>query len=185
MFLRLMTYHQVMPSFLDFISVFGPQTRPKELRFSGFREQTTLDLHGIPIPDLRRSGRQFQLSYNLKSIHRTSPPILNGPDGHIWSIRHAVIHHQFDVVYGTTLWIMTKGNLELQMRIKDMTGPQGRTHEKTFDTPENCFRSTFGVHLMCAQFSAQGWRSYVQWLESVVDLHVSTRTYHRISFVPY
>jgi hypothetical protein len=174
MFLRLMTYHQVMAPFLSFVSLFGLRITPKELRFSGFREQTLFDEQCGLIHGLGRSGRHFQLSYNLKSIIRTSPPTKKR-ERHTWSIRQSAIHHQFDIVYGTTLWIMVKGNLELQQRIKKMTGPQGRPEDKSFETVENCLRSSLVVHLLCAQLSNEDWRQYVQWLEDMVDLHVSTR----------
>ena len=175
MLLRLLTYHQVMPAYLDFLTVFGSHSAPKELRFSGFRDQIHLEkISSHPIDPLRRSGRQFQLSFNLKSVTCKTPPTTH-VESFLWSIRPVAIHHQFDIEEGTTLWIITKGNLELQKRVKDMTSSQGRPVDKTFDTAENCLRSTLGVHLMIAHFSAEEWRPYVQWLEDVVDLHVSAK----------
>ena len=74
MLARILSYHQVMPGYLDFISVFGIQSRPRDLRFSGFHEQTMLSnsRQGQMELDLGRSGRQYQLCYNLKTVECTS-----------------------------------------------------------------------------------------------------------------
>lgn len=172
MLLRTLSYHQVMPVYLDFISVFGQQSRPRDLRFSGFREQTLLSgpLKGPVIPDLGRSGRQFQLCYNLKSV---SPPSSVDPmDAKEWPIRQAAIHHQFDVLEGTTLWLITKGNLDLKDRIQDMTGKDGRPEDRAFGTREECFKSSLAVHLMLCHWSTEEWRWYIQRLETVIEEEV-------------
>ncbi|OCK89415.1 uncharacterized protein K441DRAFT_644795 [Cenococcum geophilum 1.58] len=169
MLVRILSYHQVMPGYLDFISVFGAQNLPRDLRFSGFREQTLLSnsARRQSVPALGRSGRQFQLCYNLKTVSCLSPstPTKNKE----WSIRQAAFHHQFDVDEGTTLWIVTKGNLEIKKRIQDMTGKDGRPEDKSFGTPAECFKSSLAVHLLNSHWSTEDWRWYVQWLEDVVD----------------
>lgn len=163
-----------MPGYLDFISVFGTQSRPRDLRFSGFREQTLLSNPpcGPSVPALGRSGRQFQLCYNLKSVSSLSPagtPTKNKE----WSIRQAAFHHQFDIDEGTTLWIVAKGDWEIKERIQDMTGKDGRPEDKSFDKPEECFRSSLAVHLLNSHWSTEDWRWYIQWLEDVVDQEVN------------
>lgn len=48
--LQILCYHQVMPSHLDFLSIFGQQDDARELRFSGFRYQIFLELpQGWPV----------------------------------------------------------------------------------------------------------------------------------------
>src|SRR4051812_44678469 len=128
MLLRILSYHQVMPSYLDMISVFGSQLEARELRFSGFREQTILSSPdpGTIIPDLGRSGKQFQLCYHLKTVDCTSGLNTRRQDM-TWSIRPATFLHQFDVVYGTTLWIITKGEVkDIKESIQEVTGVKGR-----------------------------------------------------------
>src|SRR4051812_6406937 len=70
MLTRILSYHQVMPSYLDFMAVFGRQSDARDLRFSGFREQTLFSNPSLmpSEPGLGRSGVQFQLCYNLKSV---------------------------------------------------------------------------------------------------------------------
>ena len=63
------TYHQVLPSFLDFLFPFGNQQYAQDFHFSGFKyEDRFSDADsGLRIPELGWSGRDFQFCYNLKS----------------------------------------------------------------------------------------------------------------------
>lgn len=146
---QIMTYHQVMPVYLDFMLVFGAQSDAKDLRFSGFREQIRLKVQPSRhvIPELGRSGRLFQLCYNLKGVQAKKQSNENIKLDE-WSIRQAAIFHQFDVEHGTTLWIVTKGGKDILNRYKELTGPDGRPGDKTFTDTEACFRSSLSTHLL-------------------------------------
>jgi hypothetical protein len=165
---RIMTYHQVMSAYLDFVSVFGHQSRPRDLRFSGFCEETVLSdpPRGLLLPDLGRSGRLFQLCYNLKA------PAPRDDQKTLKSIRQAAIHHQFDAVEGTSLWIVAKGDDLLKTRIEQMTGPRGRPEDRTFTTVTECFRSSLAVHLLLCNWSTEEWRWYIQSFEDIIDRDV-------------
>jgi hypothetical protein len=173
MLVRILSYHQVMASYLDFISVFGSQSEPRDLRFSGFREQTLLadPPRGPAVPDLGRTGRLYQLCYNLKAV--ASIPSADDPTKQAWTIRQAAFHHQFDVVKGTTLWVVTKGDKELKDRVQELTGEHGRPEHRAFGNPADCFRSSLAVHLMYCHWSTEEWRWYIQWLEDSIDRGVS------------
>ncbi|KAF2265369.1 hypothetical protein CC78DRAFT_599817 [Lojkania enalia] len=164
---ELFTFHQVMPTYLDFIFVFGRQVDAKDPKFGGFRELKLMKdpPRGFNIPNMGRSGRQFQLCYNLKGVVMKNDEA-EDVKMHEWSIRQAAIHHQFDIVYGTTLWIVTKGRRDLYDRIKDMTSQKGREEDRSFATVEECFRSSLGAHLLYCQWAIEGWRWYVRWLEN-------------------
>ncbi|QDS74919.1 hypothetical protein FKW77_004190 [Venturia effusa] len=167
---KIMTYHQVMPVYLDFMSVFGEYPDQQDLRFSGFREQSLMkETHiGLAVPELGRSGRQFQLCYNLKCASLIKAD-KTAPTTNEWSIRQAAIHHQFDIVHGTTLWIVTKGHLDLQQRFKELTVRDGRPEDVlSFDTAEDCFRSSLAAHLIYCHWSTDDWRGYIRWLEMVI-----------------
>ncbi|EXJ79745.1 hypothetical protein A1O3_08028 [Capronia epimyces CBS 606.96] len=174
MLAQILTFHQVMPIYLDFISVFGAQSEPRDRRFSGFREQSTLSdpPRGLAIPSLGRSGRQYQLCYNLKSVALVSKDATN-PRFHEWSIRPAVIHHQFDIVTGTSLWIVTKGNRDLHERYKELTGNEARPEDRSFGTVGECLRSSLAAHLMFCHWSTENWRWYMLWLETVIEEETS------------
>jgi Mg2+ and Co2+ transporter CorA len=162
---RVLTYHQVMPSYLDFMYVFGKQEKPRDLGYSGFREQTLLSdpPRGPAVNVLGRSGRQYQMSYNLKApFFKTSPD-------NLWTIRQAAIHHQFDIVEGTSLWVITKGDRELKNRIELMTGPDGRPEDHAFTTAADCFKSSLAVHTLIAHWAGEDWRWRIQTLEDDID----------------
>ena len=153
--------------------VFGAQSDPRDLRFSGFRQQTLMSdpPRGLVMPDLGQSGRHFQLCYNLKGVTFKKGNNENCKLDE-WSVRQAAIYHQFDVGFGTTLWIVTKGRLDIQQRYKELTGPDGRPEDKSFGNLEECFRSSLAAHLLCCHWSTEDWRWYIRWLEKIIDIEV-------------
>ncbi|KAK8086768.1 hypothetical protein PG994_001742 [Apiospora phragmitis] len=186
MFGELMTYHQVMPSIVDFISLFGEQSQPNDLNFSGFSAQpiATKPLDGRAVQELGRSGKQYQLCYNLKCVKlKTSHPTDFTFDE--WSIRQAVIHHQFDVVGGNSFWLVVKGgmDLELQRRFKDLMGDKAPSECGSFGTPEESFRSTLFAHLMYCLWAREDWRGYIAWLERSVDRESQSAVWGRAAYV--
>ncbi|EUC28208.1 hypothetical protein COCCADRAFT_109750 [Bipolaris zeicola 26-R-13] len=166
---QLLSYHQVMPVYLDFMLVFGGQTDAIDPRFSGFREQIRLrnPRSGHGVPELNRSGKLFQLSYNLKGVHLKKRDHEN-IKLNVWSIRDAAIYHKFDVEYGTTLWIVTKGGKDILERYADLTKPDGRPEDIKYDNPTACFRSTLVTHLLYCHWATEDWRWYIVWLERVI-----------------
>jgi len=173
MMVRILSHHQVMPCYLDFLFPFGLQSLPRDFRFSAFREQTLIKspARSPAIPGLGRSGRQIQLSFNLKGVSCTSDSkdILEKR----WSPRQAAVHHQFDVELGTTLWILTKGDLQLKDRIQELTGSKGRLEDRSFGTVAQCLISSLAVHLLLCHWSCEEWRWYILWLEEVIEYEVS------------
>ncbi|CAN9275664.1 unnamed protein product [Alternaria alternata] len=168
---QIMSYHQIMPVYLDFMLVFGSKSDAKDLRFSGFRDQIQLKPPTSghhEIPELGRSGKIFQLCYNLKSVHLEKRGS-EKPEPTDWSIRDAAFYHQFDVEYGTTLWIVTKGGLDILDRYQELVGPSVRPGQGAYDDLASCFRSTLATHLLYCQWSTEDWRWYIVWLEEIVD----------------
>ncbi|KAL8772819.1 MAG: hypothetical protein Q9209_002164 [Squamulea sp. 1 TL-2023] len=165
-----------MPSYLDFMFVFGLSNSARELRFSGFREQVSLKTSAVSLvaPSMGRSGHSFQLCYNLKGVARisTEKPIQ-------WSVRQIAIHHQFDVDEGTALWIVTKGDLEIKDRIKALTGKDARPDYRALASPEECLKSSLAVHLLNCHWSVGDWRWYIQYLEDAIDNETDTAIHGR------
>jgi hypothetical protein len=175
MLLELFTFHQVMPDYLDFISVFGLQSEARDQRFSCFREQKALKSpagSNNGIDSLGRSGKHYQLCYNLKGVTLTAQD-LEDPGKNRWSIRQAAFYHQLDVVGGNTLWIVTKGGLDIQQRFKELTGTGARPEDKAFETLDECFRSSLSAHLLFCHWSTEDWRGYIKWLEYTIEKDVS------------
>ncbi|WQF83734.1 hypothetical protein CDEST_08748 [Colletotrichum destructivum] len=159
MLLRLVTFYQVMPQFLDFLHVYASRhSRDRELRFSGFRTDKTLTdpVDGTMIPELGRSGRRYQLCFNLKTV---SPK-----DGGDWKIRQAVFHHQFDVGQGTQLWIIGDPHATLKKRIADLF-PEWNLYPTSFSTVQQGFATSLEVNLEFAQWATSEWRWHILFLE--------------------
>lgn len=168
MLTRVLTFHQVMPGYLDFLHAFGAQDNPRAQFFTGFYQQTMLE-DKVQIPKMvGRSWRQFQLCYNLRGV--TCIKRFDGT-GTEWTVRQAAIHHQFDVVYGTAVWIVTKGRQDLLQKFDHFTkGSPGRC----FDTPQSCLRTSLETHRMFCHWAAEDWRQYVDWLEDGLESNVSS-----------
>lgn len=159
-----------MPDYLDFLLVFGLQSYHKDLGFCSFREQTSLkpSREACRIDSLARSGRQYQLCYNLKGVTCTSGAQMD-PEQSQYSIRQAAIYHHFDIVGGNTVWIVTKGRRDIYDRFKELTGKNARPEDRSFSTPEECFRSSLSAHLLFCHWATEDWRGYVKWLDNVID----------------
>ncbi|KAK8006642.1 hypothetical protein PG991_012939 [Apiospora marii] len=185
MFGEIMTYHQVMPDIVHFISLFGEQSQPNDLNFSGFSAQpiATKPVDGKSVQGLGRSGKQYQLCYNLKCVNLKKPHPTDSTFDE-WSIRQAVIHHQFDVD-GHTFWLVVKGgrDLELQKRFKDLMGDRSPLECRSFGTPGESFRSTLSAHLMYCLWAREDWRGYIGWLERSVDQESQSAVWGRAAYV--
>ncbi|KZL78222.1 hypothetical protein CT0861_07799 [Colletotrichum tofieldiae] len=159
MLLRLMDFYQVMPQFLDFLHVYASHHgRDRELRFSGFRTDKTLvnPISGTAIHELGRSGRRYQLCFNLKTVS-----LKEQGD---WKIRQAVFHHQFDVGQGTQLWIIGDPHAALKRHTAELF-PEGKVYPTNFSTVQQGFKSSLEVHLDFAQWATSEWRWHILHLE--------------------
>lgn len=169
MLVEILSFHQVMPDYLDFILVFGLQSHHRDLGFCSFREKTNLKSprEVCRIDSLARSGRQYQICYNLKGVTCTSRDPMDPVSQ--YSIRQAAIYHRFDIVGGNTVWIVTKGRRDVYDRFKELTGKTARPEDRSFQTPEECFRSSLSAHLLFCHWATEDWRGYVKWLDNVID----------------
>ncbi|KAL8698878.1 MAG: hypothetical protein Q9201_006329 [Fulgogasparrea decipioides] len=159
-----------MPGYLEFVSVFGIHNHFREPRFSGFRDQCSFTKNTkLEVDSLGRSGRQFQLCWNLKAPGKWTEVGTLTPGSEKWSVRQGAFHHQFDVENGTTLWIITKPGLDIKDRIQDVTGKSGNEEDRRFTNPEQCMRSSFAIHLLIGHWATEKWRQYFQWLEDKIE----------------
>uniref|UniRef100_A0A8H7N3N9 CorA-like transporter domain-containing protein n=1 Tax=Bionectria ochroleuca TaxID=29856 RepID=A0A8H7N3N9_BIOOC len=145
MLAEILTFHQVMPDYLDFMFTFGLQSEPRDHRFSSFREQRSFrpSKTSLAIEPLGRSGRQYQLCYNLKGVSlKGQDP--EDPSLDQYSIRPAAFYHRFDVDNGNALWIVTKGGMILRI--------DSRNSQVVTLVPKT-----------------DRWRDHIKWLELIVD----------------
>lgn len=158
----LLTYHQVLPLFLDFIFPFGHQEYAKDFYFSAFRkDERFADPNRInPIPNLGRSGLDFGLYYNLRSVERTPNP----PDWQ-WSIRQTAAYHSFDLDTGKTTWIMVKGKQNIQTRFLNATQPGHSSELASYTTVQSAFAASLAAHLLLCEWARETWAEYINHLE--------------------
>jgi len=165
-----LTYHQVMPAFLDFLFPFGQQLYAKDFHFSGFRYETRLSEadKALELPALGRSGRNLQMCFSLKSVEPSK-----GQRDWPWSIRQTAIYHSFDVRTGRTFWLLIKGNRLLRNRITAATKSPTEAIMSNFESPGRSFVAALEAHLMLCDWAGENWRWYINFLED--ELQRSTR----------
>lgn len=163
MFARTLTYHQVMPGFIDFVSVFGTQAESRGQRFCDFKTKSQLTDPAPPVlaaEELRRSGRYYQICYNLRSAGKSTT-------NNVWTIRQTVFHHHFDVAYGTALWISAKGDQEMRSTI---TPAAKNMSQEKFEDVSQCFQSTLDVHAIHSDWCTKGWLKYIESMDAELDV---------------
>jgi hypothetical protein len=177
---QILTYFQVMPIYIDFISVFavefGKQVEAVELRFAGFRARSLLSnpARGLHLSNRALCGRNYQLCYNLKCVARKYGGMKR--EDWNWSPRQASINHQFDVGEGNSVWIVAAARDHLQKRVQELTGANGMVEDRSFNSSVDSFISSFAVHLLLAQWATEDWRGYIRWLEQVLEEKVRRST---------
>ncbi|KAI0016332.1 hypothetical protein F4780DRAFT_759774 [Xylariomycetidae sp. FL0641] len=168
--LRILAYHQVMPNYIDFLLVYGAQEEDRELRYSGFRSQTTFvnPEPGHIIPDLNRSGRQHEICYNLKGVDPKrigeSQPLRNQ-----WKIRQSAIYHRFDLGTGTTLWILGDPRETVKPAIGEVLPEGALPASFRFSTMAESFSASLDTHLVLASWASNEWRWDIEQLEETID----------------
>lgn len=168
-----------MPNFLDYLYVFGGRHgEDRERRFSAFRsENDCLTPHpNLKIPALNRTGKRFQICYNLKTINLKSAVNTDNGDIEDWKIRQAAFHHQFDVEAVTQLWIVAEPQREFRQLVGDQFH-EGRDHGGKFASFAQAFKTSLDVHLACGRWANEKWRWCIHYLERMVDEMVRNETH--------
>ena len=168
------TYLQVPPDFVDFLSLFGRQSRPKHFHFSAFRKRIRLCsaispvrnyTPGLKIESIGWSGRDISVCYNLKSVE-------SSPWQWPWSIEDCAVSHSFDLEFSRSTWIIIKGDNNIKDRIMlaaKSNRPSGLTSLQPLD---RAFAATLLNHLLLCDWAVEGWSCYTIFLEE---------KYHKIS----
>jgi hypothetical protein len=176
-----------MPEYINFLSVFGQEDRPRNLHYSDFRKQLALEqsVQGLYLPDMRRSGKGYQMCYNLKSVG-TDEDKLNSmesdPEKRKYLpgekkittrvFRQVAVHHQMDTENGTALWIFTHGRWDVAKRVGTFVGDNGRPEDRDYKDREASFKAILTMHLLLAEWAAEEWQPYLEELEDAIDYTV-------------
>ncbi|KAK4451108.1 hypothetical protein QBC34DRAFT_58067 [Podospora aff. communis PSN243] len=175
---RVLSYYQVMPYFPDFLYSFGPRNSDEResAGFSSFRTETTLQnvKPALDMPALKRSGRRFQFCATFKGISSVLFDNGHGSKTETWRIRSAVIYHQFDIQYGTQLWIIGDPLQSIHGIVREHIHEQ-KDHAARFNTPLQSFKTSLEMLLHYSQWATEDWRWRVQFSEE--EIHKSTQHY--------
>lgn len=159
--MTVLTYHQVLPSFLDFIYSFGIKQYAEDTGFNDFRTDIRIsnNSRATPLHAIGRSGRDIRLCFSLQSIERTK---LKQPLA--WSVRRSSVFHSFDLELGTTAWIIVKGNAVLKQRMEALSRSRAYTALVATDST-NClaplFKATLLAHVEVVDWACDQWRWYL------------------------
>ncbi|KAL8696542.1 MAG: hypothetical protein Q9224_002740 [Gallowayella concinna] len=151
-----------MPEFVDLLLPLGERIIARDFFSNSFYQHTRLSDHAqnLHIPERGRSGRDFQICYSLKSVERSE-----GQAEWPWSIRHCATHHAFDISHVRSTWIVVKGNRLLEDRITSATSGRAPPAFSSYDRIEKAFAAALSTHLIMLDWSAEGWRWYINFLE--------------------
>ncbi len=166
----LLTYEQVMARFLDFFTPFGRPRKTQDLKFSAFGQDITSLMappdRTLEIPELGRTGRTFQICYNLRSAE---PSESHHDSRWPWSIRQAAIHHSFDLRSGIVSWIVVKGSTLLRDRIISSCRSKRPAKIQQYGNMAQSFVSSLFTHLLFCDWAEENWSSYVSFLENGME----------------
>ncbi|KAI1208378.1 uncharacterized protein F4807DRAFT_431109 [Annulohypoxylon truncatum] len=160
----LLTYYQVMPSFLDFVLNFS--TRGAPVAHASFRHENYLEKNSpeLALPEFKRSGIQIQHAFNLLSIERTR----NEDEMNQWPLRQVAMYHSFDVTNGRSLWIILKGNQLMARRILAATKSHRHLKASEIESPETSFIAGLQIQTMMVEWCSESWAEYIDYLEAEV-----------------
>jgi hypothetical protein len=120
MLLKILTYHQVSPCFLHFISYLGndPMTGESDPFFGSFYRLRMFSKSASSLVELGRSGRHYQFVFELRVMLRDQMLEEDHDEeeelsldeyelANLYGKARAVVYHHFDVDNGKSLWIIT------------------------------------------------------------------------------
>ncbi|KAK3318096.1 hypothetical protein B0H66DRAFT_556235 [Apodospora peruviana] len=174
--LNILTYHQVSPHFLNFVShichepLLGLGGPP----YSGsqFLKSFSPCSPGPVLQALDRSGNYYQLVLELSTVFDpsgtaddlASEPISN--DLARWPIVQSVVYHRFDILNGKSQWIMTASIGDSRAPFKDASDIQAslsnyEMSSGTLDPVQQYFKASLSVLVWLADWSLGEYDAYI------------------------
>ncbi|KAL9077976.1 MAG: hypothetical protein Q9157_003100 [Trypethelium eluteriae] len=166
MLTAILTHHQVIPRFLEFLIAFGKRERATEAKFGGFCCEMTLDDRPkhAHLLETGHFNQGFQLCYSL-----SSPEPSQRDARRPWSIRQTAVYHAFNIQTGRTTWIIVKGNDLIKTRITEQTSLLDPELSEALEAPYATFAASLLSHLLICDWSNEEWRWYTTYLESEME----------------
>lgn len=168
----ILTHHQVMPSFLDFVFAFKGREKPLTQAF--FRHESYLEQDDsvFHLPSLGRSPIMIQHAFNILSVEQSEEK------GKPWPLRQTALYHSFDAQYGRSSWIVLKGDSSMRKRIPLAARDQADMKPAAMNSPARSFVASLHVHLVVLEWCAENWGDFIDDLDakrstSAIDVRVA------------
>ncbi|KAH7029580.1 uncharacterized protein B0I36DRAFT_411571 [Microdochium trichocladiopsis] len=189
----LFTYHQVHSYYLYFMGFHVQYGMAMSLHdnYGSFHGDDSLEERSLAIPELGRSGHRIRLSYALRTAMWQRPTHMemqrrnenltvdeiHKKEDHEWCKPEAIVHHQFDLITGNSLWIITTARLDTEGSKKSPIWERflsplfnEKNKSQAFETPQSALQANFDVHLRLAHWSIGEWSEFIQHMESSLSL---------------
>ncbi|KAK2616532.1 hypothetical protein QQS21_000575 [Conoideocrella luteorostrata] len=155
----LFSYHQVMPSFLDFC--FELRSREDPLSTTLFRQEDYIGQRyvGTSLEHLGRSGTRLQHAFNILGFDEKSSHDYN------WPLRYITVYHSFDIKLGRSFWIIIKGDGAMKERITTSTRKSQKEDPCAMKTPTGAFVASLRAHLLILEWCTHHWNDYIDYLD--------------------
>ncbi|KAK3366203.1 hypothetical protein B0T24DRAFT_670308 [Lasiosphaeria ovina] len=199
MLLKILTYHQVGPAFLNYISHSGLDslTGHSDLYLGGFRHLKSFSNSSDPRLDVKmlgRSGFHYQLAFDFKSVFASSAGtlasdgifVLDSGDGLTeiveakhsnlteWQLDTTAIHHHFDIVYGKSLWVIARAPQE-KATWTDISGMEKKPFPISI-TSNSAVEERFNANLTVLPWLGEGSLSEFGFYINEIDVNLQILT---------
>lgn len=184
---KILTVHQVMPGFVDFLQAFGRKASSTDSGYGGCKrriEYTSLggaekrrniDYYGMIAFVSATSFNTYgtvEICYNIKYVERN----YRLPD-EPWSVRQTCIYQKFEYSKKSSTWILVQPSEQVQSRIREVF--RSRTTEDIGDSVHN----PLDMHLVFLSAAAENWRWYYNSLEEKLVEMVRNLLRHSSQFL--
>ncbi|KAH0613689.1 uncharacterized protein H6S33_005575 [Morchella sextelata] len=175
---KLLTVHQVMPGFIDFLQAFGRKASSSDTGFGGCKrrieyatpnssKQRNMKSYGmwiIRVEDVYYNGTNgyaSEICYNIKFAEEHGRKEKEDePPKDPWSIRQTCIYQKFEYEKKSSTWIMVQPSDKATTRLNEVF--KARAEEYIEDTVHN----PMDIHLVFLSGAAENWRWYYNYLEN-------------------
>lgn len=158
---KLLTYYQVTAGVLDQLLSYGYREYEQDFSACGFRAEVRISPKdkGLVLPELGRSGRNFQICYTLRTMER---------DKLKWKMRQTSTYHSFDVVSGNAFWLILKADTKMRDRIRASIEESKSKQMAPYGTSSQCLKSAMASHLIMCDWAGENWRECIGEMEQEV-----------------
>jgi len=164
MLLKLMAHHHVSPCYLKLITSFCYDSTASDPNIGSFYSKTYFKSFGPKVARLGRSGRHFQMAFQLTSYYKDSDRVDN-ETRFTWAKYRAAVYHHFDIEEARSLWIITTPRRsEPRSEERELWRGIDESANKSFataSTHEAWLKANLGVFLALADWSWSRWCVYV------------------------